>query len=865
MPNGRGSGNKMPPGMRKPDFIQDNPCTTEDEQIIWKQGDSDVVGKLAPTQGPRARNYATVIPAPFDEDIAGMVNQYLGGRYSIDSTAWLKITMGLKLEPHFRESAWWRSPKGHDIPNQVYQYSPHMYIWMMGARYTENVAPTYTSPWDTFALLQPGPTDYFPLDGRVPPKELIHTAADAVKDMKAFHGVRNWNVSLARQTDADSGPGWRMPTLLELVRTHSTKAQGMSIPQLADWPFYYIMHYLSHCRQEPGYHQNAPFDRFTGDGTWDSLKIPYYLIPTYLEDEDFLKPREHSHTDGEVYWILVRYFHIKPELAYEFIAFAAAVAGPTDLDLRKLLKAFDYVDGRPGDADTMRYFETHPPTGDCLPAMLDKSSPTATKSITAADLEPWREHCWEEEATSSMRRIVKASLYPPTTSDDDDYEVTGDYDENLPTPTTFPLVQVDGPMFNPAYFSDPHADLGPLLPLKKVKPSKGTYYGTTSQVEAQPPTRVVSRSAWPADGEEKSLDEKIAATKRAAQPAKFQRILDSQKHESVIIPHLLAGQKGMANPWLATCVENNAARDTSTPVARHFPEYKSSGKPEEPPARPAYAPHVQASATWTLDTHPIDHPIGTWPDEDKVALIHLVTKENEDTITSRNLKASQPLKAKPKDPKDSMNLAYDVFDNIGKKSIGEALIVVNSVAAQKASHDKNNKLVLVNRPEDTEIGIVSILRQRRSQAAEAAQTAKSDLATQQGKAPAKPIFSSLQPLPTKAHAPGQPPVPSVDVPPPPTPDGATPPTLRAVQEEPHDQKQSQAQRPASLPPSPTQTPTPRKAWQTQARSRAFLQPWHQRNRTRTSTRQTALMALVHPRHLRQRRRGRRSARPMVAR
>jgi hypothetical protein len=36
MANGRGSGNKMPPGMRKPDFIQDNPCTTEDEQIIWK-------------------------------------------------------------------------------------------------------------------------------------------------------------------------------------------------------------------------------------------------------------------------------------------------------------------------------------------------------------------------------------------------------------------------------------------------------------------------------------------------------------------------------------------------------------------------------------------------------------------------------------------------------------------------------------------------------------------------------------------------------------------------------------------------------------------------------------------------------------
>jgi hypothetical protein len=50
MANGRGRGNKMPPGMRKPDFIQDNPCTTEDEQIIWKQGDSDVVGKLAPKQ-----------------------------------------------------------------------------------------------------------------------------------------------------------------------------------------------------------------------------------------------------------------------------------------------------------------------------------------------------------------------------------------------------------------------------------------------------------------------------------------------------------------------------------------------------------------------------------------------------------------------------------------------------------------------------------------------------------------------------------------------------------------------------------------------------------------------------------------------
>jgi hypothetical protein len=712
--------------MRRPDFVADNPCTDAKEEIIWKKRDD------APGKGIRARNYAIVVPAAYNEGIATVIEQYLNDRYSIDGVAWLTITTSIKLEPHFRDSAWWRSPKGHTIPEQVCQYSPHMYIWMMGARYVEGVAPAYTTPWDTLALLQPDQEDYFPLDGAVPPKELIRTATDAVQDMKAFHGNRLWNISLARMTDSNSGPGWRMPTLLELVRTHP-KLPGMSVPQLTNWPFYYITYYLSHTRQEPGYYKSAAFNRFTTEGTWDIAKIPYHLIPLYMtegDDDDLFSTREHSYTTSEFYWVLVQHFHIKPELAYEFIAFAAAVAGPDELHLRKLLRAFE--DDRLKDPDTARYFEQHPPEADCLPAMLGSSSPTATRPFTSTDLEPWRERCWEEEATASMRHIVKASYYPGASLPQDDD------DDILSTPTSLPLVQVDGPMFDLAYFTDPNANLGYLLPLAQVKPAQRRYYSHTSQVEAATPLKVVSRGKWPAEGDETDPEEKAAAQKRADNTKLYTRLIDAQDQEAVTLPYLLAGQQGKASPWLATCVEKNAARDTGTPQPTAFPEYVPSGEPEVPPAKPNYAPSIAASSTWTLDTHPVDKPINTWPDEDKKALINLVTKENEETIAARNPGAFQ---AKPTS-EDSLNLQYDVFKDMGKRWITEPLIVAKNVAAQIASHNKTNQLALVNRPDDTEVGILAILHQRRSRALAAASQTKAEVASQ----PVKPkaIFPNLK-------------------------------------------------------------------------------------------------------------------------
>jgi hypothetical protein len=450
-------------------------------------------------------------------------------------------------------------------------------------------------------------------------------------------------------------------------------------------------------------------------------------------EDDFLSTKEHIYNPSEFYWILVQHFHIKPELAYQFIAFAAAVAGPDELNLRKLMRAFE--DDGLEDSDTARYFEQHPPPpeADCLPAMLGASSPTATKPVTASDLEPWRERCWEEEATASMRRMVKASYYPgaPLPEDDDD--------DLLPTPTSLPLVQVNGPMFDPAYFADPSANLGYLLPLSQVKPAQHRYYGPDSQVEPLAPLKVVSKSKWPADGKEKNTDEKTAAKKRADKPDLYKRLTEAQKQAAVTLPYLLAGQQGKSSPWLATCVENNAARDTGTPPPTSFPEYVPSGEPEVPPAKPDYAPSIAASTTWTLDTHPVDKPINTWPDEDKKALIDLVTKENEETIAARN---SRTFQAKPT-PEGSWNLQYDVFKDTGKRSISEPLIVGKNVATQIASHKKNNQLALVNRPDDTEVGIVAILHQRRSRALEPAAQTKADVASQ----PVKPkrIFPNLDP------------------------------------------------------------------------------------------------------------------------
>jgi hypothetical protein len=116
-----------------------NPDGPRNELLLWKAG-VDETGQKLPGSGKNARNFAVVDPTPWNAEIAEEIEAYLQ-HYDVTEQVWEQVC-AINLPPDYRRRAWWVDPPS-GFPSLVYKASPHMYIWMMAARYVEGVAPEY--------------------------------------------------------------------------------------------------------------------------------------------------------------------------------------------------------------------------------------------------------------------------------------------------------------------------------------------------------------------------------------------------------------------------------------------------------------------------------------------------------------------------------------------------------------------------------------------------------------------------------------------------------------------------------------------------------------------------------------------------
>jgi hypothetical protein len=199
-----------------------------------------------------------------------------------------------------------------------------------------------------------------------------------------------------------------------LVRTHYD-SYGFN-RKAATNPIYYIIAYLNECRRSPGYYGNAAMREFTKGGTWNSNRVPFQGMGTFLADKEgsegeFVEEGDlsgHWYSPTELYWLLANYYRINPALAWPFVSWARSLPMSTDhrVDLAAVLGAFEYVSDSRRDPnehksidmiDTIEfYLQQNPlPTKDTIPGTLVNSG-EVPPPVTEAMLKEWRVHCQAE-------------------------------------------------------------------------------------------------------------------------------------------------------------------------------------------------------------------------------------------------------------------------------------------------------------------------------------------------------------------------------------------------------------------------------------------------------------------------------------
>jgi hypothetical protein len=645
----------------KPPPAEKNPCNIEGEDIAWIT--------VPATNTKPAESYPVVMAQPYNARAAALAQEYLDDRYKIDEDTWVEISRA-ELPLDYQDRLWWRAPTDHEVPETVFDASPHIYIWMMGARYEEGVAPAYNTQWDTFKDLKTDRSEvYFPPDGKVPPRGLLQTGQDVLKDLEAFHGGRRWTRSLARPRKTGGAEGWFMPSLLEVVRTHPA-LESANPAKYAGWPIFYILTYLQCTRSTPGYYTNEAFEEFTKDGSGNSERVPLRLRSIYLADnEDELHGGfNHHYTPDELYWILTYWFRIKPELAFSFVKWAIQLPG-SDKDHtnpRAILDVLLYLTDKGKKNEWYAsFFERHP--GQVVPGLLI-DSPSAIPAPTLEDLNEWREHCWEEEATAAMRQIIPAVAVQTAP------EEVGN---KLEAVKALPLVNVKGDMFDPANFWVYEEVTGPPLTFREMmartedQPLFHAVWPLTPSVEH--PLRLSKGQPWPPTGKETTPEEKAAAAKRAAAQA-------SGRLQAALKPH--------ASEELALV---RASRQGENPA------------PVKVAGRPRKRQGLQSALMEVMENMNDDLPmLGSLPADEKAAVLERIRRENNE-VEKEFYSSGHPSRPFSQGPLASLNLDPDVVTDAGGRHHSSEYMIPG---------DHTSHVELLLKPGETNLHIMKVLKNR---------------------------------------------------------------------------------------------------------------------------------------------------------
>jgi hypothetical protein len=552
---------EMPEGMKRPGQLADNP--NYPEKLTWKQGKLEN-GTLTPKSGPRARNYVIVSPASFNAALAVEIEDYLKNAYELTKEVWDTICEH-DLLPDYRNQSWWRSPTGHSFQEKVHNISPHMYIWMMAARYIEGDSPYYRTHWDTFDSLKTDHTNqYRTWDRMVPLIDLFDTIELREFDRDCFHGnKRAWAADLCRM-----GDDFPIPTIAELVRTTPDTDSEWN-ETFVDFPIFHIVKYLNETRKASGYYGNAAMRRLVRQGNWDSLRVPVEAVDLFLSDDVQFDGTDefpdddysgHWYSPEELYWLLVQHFYLAPNLAWDFVSWSTSLpkSGPRRVDLKAVVDIFDYLyleeEADRADCEIHDFMKANPVQAASFPGMIPVKQSKFT-TINRARLDQWREQCWQESTTNAFQAAFPAMGIPAFDILKGPIKTPGK-DTTLKQITHLPNVEVTNNMFNLDYFSSDED--GYPLPVTDfvTKPTKFFTHTDPHPQTRAPPTFIPSSEGepWDFNDDYHNYDE---LTQWACQ--KFYKHIERKAEE-------LQEAFGMSEERLAEWANANAIVSTSRAV-----------------------------------------------------------------------------------------------------------------------------------------------------------------------------------------------------------------------------------------------------------------------------------------------------------